>query len=248
MTVTGNATVAASVGIGTVTPDSKLDIDTNSASATAITLQAAAATSAKLQMGLGMFSAGYPTVLGSANGLDLGTSISAPIRLFTNSTQVGQMTASGALVVGATDPSFGGAVAGDIVATRGVNVTGTYVVKSKRISLTTSFQDVLVFGPRASYKIEVGSCDASTGGSTGMATLFLSVDNTFADQGNGVTNVTGTLVNSWKAGDGFAEINRTLQMRTTVASSESYVATVTIYSDYARTTEGTGVGSCQYLI
>jgi hypothetical protein len=158
------------------------------------------------------------------------------------------LSAADGVIAGATDPSFGGAVAGDIVATRGMNVTGTCVVKSKRISLTTTLQDVIIFGPRASYKIEVGSCDASTGGSTGMVTAYLSTDNTFADQGTNTSNVVGTLVLAWKAGDGFAEINRTLQMRTTVAASESYVATVTIYSDYARTTEGTGVGSCIYLI
>jgi hypothetical protein len=108
MTITGNTTVAASVGIGTLTPDSKLDVDTASASATAITCQAEGVTSAKLQMGLGMFSAGFPTVLGTANGLDLGTSSSAPVRFFTNSVEVGRIAGS-VLTLGGTNttPSSG---------------------------------------------------------------------------------------------------------------------------------------------
>jgi hypothetical protein len=96
------------LGIGTSTPDSALDIDTGSASQTAVTLQGAAATSAKLQLGLGMFSAGFPTVLGTANGLDLGTSASAPVRFFTNSTEVGRIAGS-VLTLGGTNtnPSSG---------------------------------------------------------------------------------------------------------------------------------------------
>jgi hypothetical protein len=98
------------VGIGTTTPDSALDIDTGSASATAVTLQGAAATSAKLQLGLGMFSAGYPTVLGTANGLDLGTSASAPIRLFVNSSEKMRLLPAGTICLGGTTSGTQGAL------------------------------------------------------------------------------------------------------------------------------------------
>jgi hypothetical protein len=101
-TITGNTTVAASIGVGTLTPDSKVDVDTGSASATAITCQAQAVTSAKLQMGLGMFSAGFPTVLGTANGLDLGTSSSAPVRFFVNSSEKARIDSSGNMLVGSS--------------------------------------------------------------------------------------------------------------------------------------------------
>jgi hypothetical protein len=158
------------------------------------------------------------------------------------------LSAAGGVIAGATDPSFAGAVDGDLVASRGVNVAGNNVTKSKRVALTTTFQDVLICANRATFKVIVSSCDASAGASTGSSTIWCCVSNDYTAQSAASANVGGTLVLQWKAGNGYAEINRTLQARTTVASSESFVITVEIHSDYARTTEGTGVGSCFYLI
>jgi hypothetical protein len=92
---TSNVTIAGNLGLGTTTPDSKLDIDTGSASATALTIQAQGITAARLQAGLGLFSAGFPAVIGTANGLDLGTSASAPVRFFTTNAERMNISAAG---------------------------------------------------------------------------------------------------------------------------------------------------------
>ena len=96
------------VGIGTSSPDSLLDLDTGSAGATALTMQANGVTSARLQLGLGMFSTGFPAIVGTANGLDLGTSASAPTRFFTNSAEAARIDASGNLLVGTTSTTLTG--------------------------------------------------------------------------------------------------------------------------------------------
>ena len=152
------------VGINTITPDSRLDIDTGSASATAVTLQAAAATSAKLQLGLGMFSAGFPTVLGTANGLDLGTSASAPIRLFTNSVEVARI-AGNALTVGGNSltPSSGNVQ-------NQISITGAGSIEASRESFAAvDVNRRLTDGPVVLLRkggIQVGSISVTAVGTT----------------------------------------------------------------------------------
>ena len=154
----------------------------------------------------------------------------------------------GGVIAGATDPSYGGAVAGDVVTTGGLNLNGMHVIKSKYMNLTTTAQDILLCGLRATYKITISSCDTSTGSLYGSETAWVSVSNNTAIQGGTVQQVNGQLVLAWKAGNGTSGNSRTLTARTTSSAANAWVITVEIQSNYARSTEGSAVGMSQFLI
>ena len=167
---------------------------------------------------------------------------------YTGSTNRMAINSSGGVIAGSTDPSFGGAVAGDVVTTGGLNFNGMHVTKSKYMNLTTTTTDILECANRATYKITMSACDTSAGGFRGSQTAWLSVSNDYAGQGAIVTNVSGNLVLAWKAASGYGVSSRTLTARTTSATANAWVITVEIMSNYARSYEGTGVGSSYFLI
>ncbi len=158
------------------------------------------------------------------------------------------INSSGGVIAGATDPSYGGAVAGDVVATGGLNLNGMHVIKSKYMNLTTTAQDILICANRATYKITMSACDPSGGAFYGSETVRLSVSNDYAIQSPVETHINGHLVLAWKAGSGYSTDSRTLTARTTSAAANAWVITVEIQSNYARSTEGYGVGSSIFLI
>jgi hypothetical protein len=244
------------VGIGATTVDSQLHIEKSE-----VTSYNGSATDGQLSVGATAFiqqTGGSNTALSqivfqprSGYGYNriVSSGGSAPyMAITTNNAERMRINSLGGVIAGSSDPSFNGAVAGDVVTTGGLNLNGMQVVKSKYITLTTSTQDILLCANRATYKITVSACDTSTGVFRGSQTAFLSVSNDYAGQGTTLTNVSGNLVLGWKAGSGYGTNSRTLTARSTSSTANAWVITVEIQSNYARSTEGTGVGSSQFLI
>jgi hypothetical protein len=178
--VGGTLVVNSNLGIGTTTPDSKLDIDTGSASATALTIQAQGITAARLQAGLGLFSAGFPAVIGTANGLDLGTSASAPVRFFTTSAERMNISAAGQVnVIGTLDAQI---LSANVIAS--VSSNSVYAVGSSASVTATSTTEGRMYHVTA----------MRTQGSTNVTSAFATI--TYASAARALTVInTGTGIN-----------------------------------------------------
>jgi hypothetical protein len=116
------------------------------------------------------------------------------------------------------------------------------VITTKEIDLTTSLQDLIQVGNRASYKITVSVGDGSTGGRHGHTVAFVSCSTNFARQGT-IRQETGTtLILSWKAASGTSADAHTLQARNSDGSGNQCTIMVETLSRYASAGSGTGNG------
>jgi hypothetical protein len=116
------------------------------------------------------------------------------------------------------------------------------VITTKQIDLTTSLQDLIQVGNRASYKITVSVGDGSGGGVSGFNTAYVTCSNDTATQGNITQRVGGTVVLSWKAANGTSADAHTLQARVTSGSANQCTIMVETLSRYASSGSGTGNG------
>jgi hypothetical protein len=116
------------------------------------------------------------------------------------------------------------------------------VITTKQIDLTTSLQDLIQVGNRASYKITVSVGDGSGGGVSGFNTAYVTCSNDTATQGNITQRVGGTVVLSWKAANGTSSDAHTLQARVTSGSANQCTIMVETLSRYASAGSGTGNG------
>jgi hypothetical protein len=103
---------SGNVGIGTTSPSTLLHLDTLN-EATAITVAAISSTGGQLRLGIGAKSSGFQSIVATGNGLDIGTTLGAPITFFTNGTvnERARIDSSGRLLVG-TSTSIGTAYSG----------------------------------------------------------------------------------------------------------------------------------------
>ena len=256
---------SGNVGIGTATPGSPLDVTGTLGITVSQSKSNATTKSGRIRFqhytnaeepvtGLlctsaaGSTSISYGGGSGAENAATEHRFYTAGTTTTTTGSEAMRINSSGGVIAGSTDPSYGGAVAGDVVTTGGLNFNGMHVTKSKYMTLTTTTTDILECANRATYKITMSACDTSAGGFRGSQTAWLSVSNDYAGQGAIVTNVSGNLVLAWKAGSGYSVSSRTLTARTTSATANAWVITVEIMSNYARSYEGTGVGSSYFLI
>jgi len=92
---------SGNVGIGTTSPSTLLHLDTLN-EATAITVAAISSTGGQLRLGIGAKSSGFQSIVATGNGLDIGTTLGAPITFFTNGTvnERARIDSSGRLLVG----------------------------------------------------------------------------------------------------------------------------------------------------
>jgi hypothetical protein len=95
---------AGNVGIGDSSPTTKLFINT-STSATAITCVASNSTSSQLRLGIAAFTSGVPSINGTGNGLDIGSTENSSVKFFTFNAERMRITSAGDVVVGATAAS-----------------------------------------------------------------------------------------------------------------------------------------------
>jgi len=116
------------------------------------------------------------------------------------------------------------------------------VITTKQIDLTTSLQDLIQVGNRASYKITVSVGDGSAGGRHGHTVAFVSCSNDYARQGT-IRQETGTtLILSWKTASGTSADAHTLQARNTDGTGNQCTIMVETLSRYASASSGTGNG------
>jgi hypothetical protein len=96
------------VGIGTASPSTLLHLDTLNET-TAITVAAITSTGGQLHLGIGGKSSGFQSIVATGNGLDIGTTLGAPITFFTNGTvnERARIDADGRLLVGMSSASGG---------------------------------------------------------------------------------------------------------------------------------------------
>ena len=122
------------------------------------------------------------------------------------------------------------------------------VITTKEIDLTTSLQDLIQVGNRASYKITMVVGDGSGGGVSGYNTAYVSCSNDYATQGNITQRVGATMTLSWKAADGTSADAHTLQARVTSGSANQCSIRVETLSRYASAGSGTGNGQSNILL
>jgi len=108
-------TSAGLVGIGTTNPSTLLHLDTLN-EATAITVAAISSTGGQLRLGIGAKSSGFQSIVATGNGLDIGTTLGAPITFFTNGTanERARIDSSGRLLVGTSASRAVGNINGGI--------------------------------------------------------------------------------------------------------------------------------------
>jgi hypothetical protein len=114
-------------GIGTTNPTTKLFIDTTT-SATAITCAAISSTASQLRLGIAAFTAGLPSINGTGNGLDIGSTDSSPVKFFTANTERMRIDSSGQVGIGVTSPN------------QRLEVGGT--IRASRVGTPTTFMEI----------------------------------------------------------------------------------------------------------
>jgi hypothetical protein len=101
------------VGIGTSSPGTQLHVDTIT-DATAITVAASTSTVGQLLLGVGVKTGGYQGIIATGNGLDIGTTLGAPVIFYTNNTERLRIDSSGNVGIGTSSPGSPLDVAGEI--------------------------------------------------------------------------------------------------------------------------------------
>ena len=119
------------------------------------------------------------------------------------------------------------------------------VITTKQIDLTTSLQDLIQVGNRASYKITVSVGDGSNGGRKGHTVAFVSCSNDYCTHGTIRQENSTTLILSWKAASGESSDAHTLQARNSDGSANQCTIMVETLSRYASAGSGTGNGQSQ---
>ena len=135
----------------------------------------------------------------------------------------------------------------------GLHLTGNFrqaelVITTKSIDLTTTLQDLIQVGNRASYKITVSVGDGSTGTRYGHTVAFVSCSNDYARHGNINYENGTTLILSWKAANGTSADAHTLQARTSDGTSNQNTIMVETLSRYASAGSGTSNGQSSILL
>ena len=161
-----------------------------------------------------------------------------------------RINSSGNVGIGTTSPSAKLEVISNAGTSEGNFKLAGYVQTTKGVALTTSLQDLLQVGNRASFKITGAVADASGGGVSGYTIAYVSCSNDYATQGNiDTVGLSGTIVFSWKATSGTSADAHTLQVRTTSGSTNQlFVVVETFGGAYASGGSGTGNGQFQFLL
>ena len=152
-----------------------------------------------------------------------------------------RITSSGYVGIGTTTPNATVQIDGNF---RVIN----YVTTNKEVSLTTTLQDLLELGDRASYKITAAVGDGSGGGVAGYTVAYVTSSNDYVTQGDIDQKNGGLIVLSWKAANGTSTDSHTLQARTTSASTNEVTVVVETMSRYANGGQGTGNGQFTFLL
>ena len=127
-------------------------------------------------------------------------------------------------------------------------IIGTTAIRTKAISLTTSYQDVVQLGNGASYKVTIASTQPDVGSYYSYAFVYGSCSGSYCKQGGVEQKVFGTLTMSWKAGNGTGADNHTIRALTSTSSSDEWTVKVEILGSSASLTNGTGIGQVSILI
>lgn len=130
----------------------------------------------------------------------------------------------------------------------GTSIGQSNVVRSKAVVLTTTAQDLVLCGTRATYRITVSAGDSSGGLANGCSTAFVSVSNDYALQGATVDNAGTQIELTWKVVSGYSADARTLQARATGAAANQWVVKVEIMSSNAGISDGSTSGRASILL
>jgi len=122
------------------------------------------------------------------------------------------------------------------------------LITTKSVDLTTTLQDLIQVGNRASYKITVSVGDGSGGGVSGFNTAYVTCSNDTATQGNITQRVGSTMDLAFKASSGTSADAHTLQARVTSGSANQCTIMVETLSRYVSATSGTGNGQSSILL
>ena len=122
------------------------------------------------------------------------------------------------------------------------------LITTKSVDLTTTLQDLIQLGNRASYKITVSVGDGSDGGVSGFNTAYVTCSNDTATQGNITQRVGSTVELAFKASSGTSADAHTLQARVTSGSANQCTIMVETLSRYVSASSGTGNGQLSILL
>ena len=122
------------------------------------------------------------------------------------------------------------------------------LITTKSVDLTTTLQDLIQVGNRASYKITVSVGDGSGGGVSGFNTAYVTCSNDTATQGNITQRVGSTMDLAFKASSGTSADAHTLQARVTSGSANQCTIMVETLSRYVSASSGTGNGQLSILL
>jgi hypothetical protein len=212
------------------------------------------------------YAAGDNITTGSSN-IIIGASVDAPSATASNQLNIGGWItgAAGAITVPGSLTTAGFTSTGiddnatstlltvsnnGVIITGGLEVGNGLVTRSKAVTLTTTFQDVVQVGGRGTYKITIAVGDASaTSSAYGHSTAYIFTSGDWAHQGATEIKIAGILTIGWKATTtGNTADHYTLQAKTISSAIQQWVVKVEIISPYANTSNGTGNGAVNILI
>jgi hypothetical protein len=236
-------TNAGNVGIGTTNPSTLLHLDTLNET-TAITVAATTSTGGQLHLGIGGKSSGFQSIVATGNGLDIGTTLGAPITFFTNGTanERARIDSSGRLLVGTSSArSISSAFLGGGGAIAELQVEGTALAMG---SFTSNRNDD--FGPYLALVKSRGTAAGSFAlvsngdgigalsfnGTDGSAALVGAAISAFVDGTPGANDMPGRLVFSTTA-DGASSPTERMRISnagtttlTSAASTAPFIANI----------------------